>query len=108
MAQTYAFEAAEYSIADSYLVDRQGELAGLLREIAGNPFRDPSASAWRTPDVLALARAIYEERRFEDLPVLADALEDAGCADEQVLSHCRAGGEHARGCWPLDLLLGRA
>ena len=105
VAHTDAFEAAEYSIADSYLVDRQGELAGLLRDIAGNPFRDPCVAAWRTPDVLALARAIYDEHGFERLPILGDALEEAGCADADVLGHCRGPGPHVRGCWVLDLLL---
>jgi hypothetical protein len=56
--------------------------------------------------VPTLARAIREERRFQDLPVLADALEDAGCTDADILGHCRAGGPHLRGCWVLDLLLG--
>jgi hypothetical protein len=52
-----------------------------------------------------LARGLYEEGRFADLPVLADALEEAGCADERLLGHCRSGGAHVRGCWVLDLLL---
>jgi ATP-dependent Clp protease ATP-binding subunit ClpA len=55
-----------------------------------------------------VARAIYEERRWGDLPVLADALEDAGCTDREILDHCRRPGEHGPGCWVLDLLLGEA
>jgi hypothetical protein len=51
------------------------------------------------------ARCIYSERRFADLPGLADALEEAGCTNEDVLAHCRQPGEHARGCWVLDLML---
>ena len=82
--------------------------AALLRDIFGNPFRpvafDPR---WRTSDTLGLARAIYEDRAFDRLPVLADALMDAGCADEQVLEHCRSDGPHARGCWVVDLVLGK-
>jgi hypothetical protein len=54
-----------------------------------------------------LAAAIHEERRFGDPPILADALEDAGCAEPDLLAHCRSGGEHARGCWVVDLLTGR-
>jgi hypothetical protein len=54
-----------------------------------------------------MAQAIYEGRRFADLPVLADALEDAGCADAALLGHCRGPGEHVRGCWVVDLLLGK-
>jgi hypothetical protein len=79
----------------------------LLRDVAGNPFRRVALNpAWRTRDVLAVARAIYEERAFERMPVLADALEDAGCTDETILTHCRGRGPHARGCWVVDLLLG--
>jgi hypothetical protein len=83
--------------------------AGLLREVCGNPFRpitiDPS---WRTPSVVALAQRAYEDRAFESLPVLADALEEAGCDHPDLLGHCRQPGEHVRGCWPVDMLLGKA
>jgi hypothetical protein len=82
--------------------------AALLRDIFGNPFRpvtlDPT---WLTPTVKALAQAIYEERAFADLPVLADALEEAGCNSQEILSHLRGPGAHTRGCWALDLLLGK-
>ena len=81
----------------------------LLRDLLGPlPFRpvalDPT---WRTPAVVALAAAIYEDRRFEDLPVLADALEEGGCAEDSLLSHLRGPGPHVRGCWVVDLLLGK-
>ena len=81
----------------------------LVRDIFGNPFRPISLDpAWLTSDVLALARGIYAERAFDRMPILADALQDAGCADEAVLAHCRAAGwEHVRGCWVVDLLLGK-
>jgi hypothetical protein len=86
----------------------QAEQAGLMRDIFGNPFRpvrlDPR---WQTTAVVALARTIYEERRFQDMPVLADALEETGCIDEAILRHCREPGEHVRGCWLLDLVLGK-
>jgi hypothetical protein len=82
--------------------------AELLRDLFGNPFRPVALDpAWRTPTVLAIARAIYEGRGFGDLPILADALEDAGCTVAANLDHCRRPGPHARGCWALDLLLGR-
>jgi hypothetical protein len=82
--------------------------AHLLRDIFGNPFRPVSFDPrWRTTDVRALARSIYEDRAFGRLPVLADALMDAGCADEQVLGHCRSEGPHVRGCWVVDLALGK-
>ncbi len=78
----------------------------LNRCIFGNPFRRVTFdSAWRTPTVTALAQAIYAERRFADLPILADALEEVGCTSADVLDHCRSGGEHVRGCWVVELLL---
>lgn len=80
----------------------------LLRDIFGNPFRPPTADpAWLTATVVTLAQAIYEERAFDRLPILADALEDAGCANQDVLDHCRQPGEHVRGCWALDLIMGK-
>jgi hypothetical protein len=61
-----------------------------------------------TPTVTALAEAIYADRAFDRMPVLADALEEAGCSDDQILSHCRGEGPHVRGCWVVDLVLGKA
>ena len=57
--------------------------------------------------ILDLARTIYDERAFERLPILADALMDAGCADEQIIAHCRGDGPNVRGCWVVDLVLGK-
>jgi hypothetical protein len=80
----------------------------LLRDIFGSPFRLVALNAnWRTADVLGLARAIYDERAFDRLPILADALQDAGCDDEPLLGHCRGRGPHVRGCGAVDLVLGR-
>ena len=62
---------------------------------------------WEAGLVTGLARAIDEERAWDRMPILGDALEDAGCNDSALLDHLRQGGEHARGCWVLDLLLGR-
>jgi hypothetical protein len=81
----------------------------LIRDVFGPlPFRpitlDPS---WLTADVVGLARTIYEARAFDRLPVLADALMDAGCADDEVLSHCRSTGPHVLGCWVVGLVLGK-
>jgi hypothetical protein len=82
--------------------------AALLRDIVGNPFRRVEfAPDWRTSTTVALAGGIYEEHAFERMPVLADALMDAGCEGEHVLSHCRGPGPHVRGCWVIDLLLGK-
>jgi hypothetical protein len=84
----------------------------LLHDVFGNPFRrvkgDPCWLAWNGRTCEKMARAIYEGRRFADLPLLADALEDAGCTDGALLGHCRQPGGHWRGCWALDLLLGRS
>jgi hypothetical protein len=84
-------------------------------DIFGNPFRPAALSpSWLTPDVLGLARDAYEERTLpagtlepERLALLADALEDAGCDNKDVLDHLRSPGPHARGCWAVDLLSGR-
>jgi hypothetical protein len=78
----------------------------LLRDIFGNPYRPVSTEArWLAPAVVMLAQVIYAERSFQDLPILADALEDAGCGNADILSHCRGPGPHVRGCWALDLIL---
>jgi hypothetical protein len=90
--------------------------ARLLRDIFGNPFRPVSCDpAWQTADVLALAQAAYENRilpagtlEAERLAVLADALEEAGCDNADILHHLRDPGVHARGCWAVDLILGRS
>jgi len=80
----------------------------LLRDIFGNPFRPVTVDPeWLTSTVVALARGIYDERAFDRLPILADALQDAGCENADVLDHCRGPGPHARGCWVVDLLLGK-
>jgi hypothetical protein len=88
--------------------DRKGQ-ANLLRDLAGNPYRtmlaDPSWLAWNGGMVVKFAQAIYAERSFQDLPILADALEEAGCGDAVLLEHCRTLGAHAKGCWAVDLLL---
>ncbi|VTR92144.1 Uncharacterized protein OS=Sorangium cellulosum (strain So ce56) GN=sce5710 PE=4 SV=1 [Gemmata massiliana] len=84
---------------------RQSEL---LRDVFGNPFRYTTLdNTWLTSTVLALANGIYNDRAFDRLPILADALMDAGCSDEGILSHCRSEGAHCRGCWVVDLVLGK-
>jgi len=80
----------------------------MLREIFGNPFRSISITPWLTPDVLALARGIYEDGAFDRMPILADALQEAGCDNDDMLNHCRdADATHVRGCWVVDLILGK-
>jgi hypothetical protein len=63
---------------------------------------------WLTSTVLALANGIYQEKAFDRMPILADALQDAGCDNEDILNHCRQPGEHVKGCFVVDLLLGKS
>ncbi len=85
--------------------------ADLLRHLVGNPFRtvrlDPAWLFRNDGTVAKLAQAIYNERAFDRMPVLGDALEEAGCTEEAILSHCRERGGHVRGCWVLDQLTGQ-
>jgi len=107
-----------FAVASSRTIDglspdplRLEELRGhcqLLRDIVGNPFRSAHVDhAWLTGPVIALGSQMYEEVSFESLPLLGDALEGAGCTDADILRHCREPGEHVRGCWVVDLVLGR-
>jgi hypothetical protein len=82
----------------------------ILRDIFGNPFRPAAFSpAWSTDTAVALARQMYDDREFGAMPILADALQDAGCDSENILSHCRDASQvHVRGCWVVDLVLGKA
>jgi len=78
----------------------------VLLDLAGDPFRPIEfLLEWRTSTVLALAKSMAESRDFAVMPILADALEDAGCEAEEVLSHCRGSGPHYLGCWVMDGVL---
>ena len=80
----------------------------LLREILGNPFHQVTLdSSWLPSTVMHLANSIYQDRAFDRMPILADAMEDAGCDNAEILNHCRQPGVHVRGCWLVDLLLGK-
>ena len=83
----------------------------LIRDIIGNPFRPVAVRlswlVWNDRTISKLAQSIYEDRAFDRLPILGDALEEAGCHDADILNHCRRPGEHIRGCWTVDLLLGK-
>ena len=82
--------------------------AGYLRDIFGNPFRPVTMNpSWLSSNVIALARTIYDEREFERLPILADALMDAGCDSEEIIKHCQGAGPHVLGCWVVDLVLAK-
>ena len=88
---------------------RQRQIAHFYDIFGRFPFHPASAdSTWLTSTVVALAQGIYAERAFDQLPILADALQDAGCENEDMLSHCRDPQlTHVRGCWVVDLLLGK-
>jgi hypothetical protein len=83
----------------------------LLRDIFGNPFRsvklDPESLRRNDGITVKLAQEIYEKRAFNRLRKLADALEKAGCTNAEILNHCRGPGPHVRGCWVVDLLMGK-
>jgi hypothetical protein len=83
----------------------------LLHDVIGNPFRraiiEPNWLRWNGWIVQRLAEEVYETRAFDHLPVLGDALEEAGCSDYAILDHCRQPGAHVRGCWVLDLILAK-
>jgi hypothetical protein len=93
-----------FSLASKYITD-------CVRDILGNPFRPVTLDlSWVTSTVLALALAqqMYDSRDFSAMPILADALQDAGCDNEDILNHCRQQGEHVRGCFVVDLVLGKS
>jgi hypothetical protein len=98
-----AFRAVQDELPSGRIIQ-----ADLLRDIFGNPFRPVAVDPrWLTSDVVELARGIYADCAFDRLPILADALQDAGCDHPDVLTHCRCDGPHVRGCWVVDLLLGK-
>lgn len=119
---SYPVEAAQYVAGEMIDVmdvrqelsdeEWQSELraeAEVLKDIFGNPFRPASIDpAWVSPNIVALAQVIYEERGFDRMSELADALEAAGCHDANTLGHCRGPGPHVRGCWVVDLILGKS
>jgi hypothetical protein len=99
-AKTAAWKEAEDAERDAQL--------RLLRDIMGNPFRPiVMQSGWLTSEVVKLASSIYQQCAFDKMPELANALEGAGCSDEEVLRHCRDQAIHARGCWVVDGILGK-
>jgi hypothetical protein len=102
------------SLAYSMLWQKTRQLEGhLLHDLFGPlPFRpvtlDPAWLTWHDGLLVSMARQMYDSRDFSDMPILADALEEGGCSNQDILGHCRSGGEHVRGCWVVDLLLGKS
>jgi hypothetical protein len=102
-------EVLSWEPARLELLQWRREQGELLQDVFGNPFRpaaiDTAWTAWEGGAVRKLAQTIHDERAFDQMPVLGDALEDAGCRERQILQHCRQRGRHVRGCWLLDRLL---
>jgi hypothetical protein len=94
--------------ADAFMSAKQ---AALLHDIFGNPFcpvaLDLSWLTWHDGLIVSMARQMYDSRDFTDMPILADALEEAGCSDQDILGHCRGPGPHVLGCWVVDAILGK-
>jgi hypothetical protein len=106
-----AAEADVYRALADALTATQAEQCALLRELIGNPFRPVALPehvlTWNDGTVPRLAAVVYAGRHWDELPVLADAAEEAGCSDAALLAHLRGGGEHLRGCWAVDWLIGK-
>jgi hypothetical protein len=116
------YDAAEWAVPDlvryyvrnvsseEYADDFERKLCSALRDIFGNPFRKVKFDKnWRTDTAVLLAKQMYDARDFSAMPILADALQDAGCDSDDVLNHCRDANQvHVRGCWVVDLVLKKA
>jgi hypothetical protein len=103
-------DPGDYDALIADLVAARQDQCSILRDLVGNPFRPPAAIdpgwvRWNGDTVAKLAEAMYAARNFGDLPVLADALEEAGCQERLILAHCRGREEHFRGCWVVDAVL---
>ncbi len=93
---------------DPAVVAERSAQCVLLHDIFGNPFCPITLdSSWLTPTVMTLAQAIYDDRAFDCFPLLADCLVKSGCDSAEILGHLRGSGPHVRGCWALDLVLGK-
>jgi hypothetical protein len=107
-------EGAKRGVYASFCSAKQQSLrtehTRFLHNIFGNPFRPVAFdAAWRTSTAVMLARGMYESRDFSPMPILADALQDAGCDSADILNHCRdPRATHVRGCWVVDLTLGKS
>lgn len=96
------------SVFNAKVQGEQSTQCQALRDIFGNPVRPITfSSEWRTDTATAVARQMYGSREFSAMPILADALQDAGCDSADILNHCRGDGPHVRGCWVVDLVLGK-
>ena len=107
-APSEAARALNFEDHNRFEEGERRQQAVLLRCIFGNPCRPVFLdSAWLTPSVVSLAQTIYDNRSFDRMPILGDALEETGCNNTCILDHCRSQTEHVRGCWVVDALLGK-
>lgn len=111
-AQQAHEQARQAQVWDDVQLASARDQVDLIRDLIGNPFRPvgigDACLTWDDRMVGRLAEGIYQDRAFTLMPVLGDALEDAGCTDRRILEHCRLVGTHVRGCWVLDLILGKS
>jgi hypothetical protein len=104
----FAVRANQRQGAEPERIEDTCAQADLLREVFGNPFRPVTFSPeWRTDTALSMARQMYDSGGFSAMPILADALQDSGWHNEDILNHCRQPGTHVRGCWVVDLVLNK-
>jgi hypothetical protein len=107
--KSQALDYVAFGVVEGHFQKGRDAQCQIVRDIFGNPFHpitfDPS---WLTSTVLALARQMYDSRDFSAMPILGDALMDAGCSNEPILEHCRGPGPHVRGCWVCDLCLNKS
>jgi hypothetical protein len=100
----------EIKTAERYEAECES-LSHYVHCVFGNPFCpvavNPTWLTWNDSTIVKIAQTIYDERAFDRLPILADALQDSGCNHEDILDHCRSAGPHVRGCWVVDALLGK-
>ena len=100
-------DAAEANATRETEANRKAQ-THIIRDLFGNPFHPLEMHPnWLTSTTIGLAQAIYETRSYDKMPILADALQDADCDNEPILTHCRNAEEHYRGCWVLDAILGK-
>jgi hypothetical protein len=103
----YCHEVLE-ALSEDPGAEEDAARSALLRDIFGNPFHRVAFDAgWRTEHTVGIASRMYEERDFTAMPILADALEEAGCDNPDIFAHCREPGVHVRGCWVVDLVLAK-
>jgi hypothetical protein len=109
-ASALSYGNAALALEGVNIADETARQCEMLRDIFGNPFRKPPKfdKRWRTDTAVSLARQMYDSRDFGAMPILADALQDAGCEEPAILDHCRDPKQvHVRGCWVTDLVLGK-